>query len=245
MMKWTYTFLLLSAFILSGCTPFGEQIVKKGDNAPADGMMQFPSNGESIAAVGANFDPSSRTIIQNYGPVIRRFADYYGFDWRLILAVIKQESRFSTVARSKRGAEGLMQIMPSTGEEVARMLEIKDMNHPRENIRGGIYYLRTLYDHFETADEGDRIKLTLAAYNAGIGRIYDAQELAAYMHDNPLRWQSIKDALPLLSKRYYTLHKSVWQQDKPKAGWFGKSNQTVAYVENIMEFYDGYRLQLN
>ena len=135
--------------------------------------------------------------------------------------------------------------MPGTSEEIARDLSIDDLSHPNNNIRCGVYYMRQLYGLFEGAPESDRIKLTLAAYNAGIGRIYDAQELAAYLHEDPLAWESIRDMLPLLSRRYESLHRSVWDGEKPKAGYFGNARETVKYVESVMAHYDDYRLMLN
>lgn len=69
--------------------------------------------------------------------------------------------------------------------------------------------------------------------------------MAAYFHERPNEWRGVKDALPLLSKRYYTLHRNVWQQEKPKSGWFGNARQTVKYVEAVIDFYDEYRLVLN
>jgi membrane-bound lytic murein transglycosylase F len=191
-------------------------------------------------------DESTVSIVRSYGPTIKRYSEKYGVDWRLVLAVIRVESGFSTEAESDRGASGLMQMMPFTSEEVGRHLELDDMTFPKNNIHGGIYYLSKLYNLFDACQPADRMRLTLAAYNAGIGRIYDAQELAAYYHDNPTKWQAIRDALPLLSKRYYTLHRNVWSQDRPKsAGWFGNSKQTVAYVDRVMTYYDRYQSTLN
>jgi hypothetical protein len=51
--------------------------------------------------------------------------------------------------------------------------------------------------------------------------------------------------LPLLSRRYDSLHRSVWHGEKPKAGYFGNARETVKYVENVMAHYDEYRLMLN
>jgi membrane-bound lytic murein transglycosylase F len=169
----------------------------------------------------------------------------YGFDWRLIVAVMRVESGFSATAESQKGAAGFMQMMPTTSEEVGKSLDIDDMAHPSNNIKGGVYYLARLFRLFESSEQTDRVKLTLAAYNAGIGRIYDAQELAAYFHESPAKWSAVREALPLLSKRYYTLHKNIWSQDRPKSGWFGNSRETIAYVDKIMRCYDEYRESLN
>ena len=244
MQKRTFFGLLLIASVLVGCTPLGENVVRKEKSNSED---------EGIALAGARhdlniepmIDPSTRRIIRSYGSTVRKYAKRYGFDWRLILAVMKVESRFSVKARSEKGAAGLMQIMPMTSKEVAGILGIEDMAHPKNNIRGGVFYMKRLYNLFEGAEEPDRIKLALAAYNAGMGRIYDAQEFVAYFQEDPTKWASIRDALPFLSKRYYTLHRNIWPEQKPKAGWFGNSSQTVEYVERIMDFYDEYRLVLN
>lgn len=237
--------VVFGAFL--GCTPPAENLLKKGSADLGSGITSASSvdvRGE-LRAQGSSLDAHTRIIMESYGSTIKMYAKKYGFDWRLILAVMKQESGFIPQAESERGASGLMQMMPYTSEEVGKVLEIEDMAHPMNNIRGGIFYLSKLYDFFEGADEPDRIRLTLAAYNAGPARVYDAQDVAAYFRDNPRKWQSVKDALPLLSKRYYTLHRNVWADERPRAGWFGESRQTIAYVDKVMGYYEDYRLALN
>jgi membrane-bound lytic murein transglycosylase F len=119
------------------------------------------------------------------------------------------------------------------------------MSHPASNIHGGVYYMKRLYNLFEGSDPSDRLKLTLAAYNAGLGRVYDARDIAAYLHEDPNTWESVRNALPLLSKRYYTLHRSVWEDARPSVGWFGNSRETLTYVDRIMDTYEEYQLVLN
>jgi membrane-bound lytic murein transglycosylase F len=231
--------------LIVGCSPVSENLVKKAQNGSREVSYQAtptPEQAESISFLSE----ADRLVIKSYGGVVKRYSEEYGLDWRLVMAVMKAESGFAPDAQSDKGASGLMQIMPTTGEEVARTLAIRDIAHPRNNIRGGVFYLRKLYDLFEGADETERIKLALAAYNAGVGRIYDAQVLSAYLNDNPQKWESIKEALPLLSKRYYTLHKSVWDQDHPRiAGWFGGSRETITYVARVMGYYEEYKTVLN
>lgn len=237
---------LCSAALIAGCTPFGDGGLRKTGLNGVQGTATAPGEvGQALDQHGPLLDATTLAIVRMYGPTIKANAERNGFDWRLVLATMKQESRFSPTAESGRGAYGLMQLMPGTSEEIARTLCVEDLSHPNNNIRGGIYYMRQLYDLFKGAPEADRIKLTLAAYNAGIGRIYDAQDLAAYLHEDPLAWDSIKDMLPLLSRRYDSLHRSVWAGEKPKAGYFGNSRETVKYVENVMAHYDEYRLMLN
>jgi len=189
-------------------------------------------------------DDKARMIINLYGREIKKYAKQYGFDWRLILAVIKQESKFSEEVESHRGAFGLMQLMPRTGDELASRLGLEEVASPRNNIAAGVYHLWQQYDALENAREDHRIKLTLAAYNCGMGRIIDAQKIVSYLNDDPNSWYAVARALPLLSKQYYTLHQHVWGEDKPSNGYFLGSKQTIDYVNNVMDYYEEYKLLL-
>jgi soluble lytic murein transglycosylase-like protein len=95
----------------------------------------------------------------NYEEIIRAAAERYGVDPDLIRAVIKAESDFDSRARSHKGAQGLMQLMPET----AKLHNVGDVYNPAENVNGGVRHLKLLFDHFR----GDLTR-TLAAYNAGI-----------------------------------------------------------------------------
>lgn len=97
-----------------------------------------------------------------YDQDIRRVSRRYNVDPYLIKAIIHTESAFNHRAVSKSGAQGLMQLMPGT----ARELRVADPFNPRENIDGGTRYFRQLLDSFN----GNLI-LSLAAYNAGPGRV--------------------------------------------------------------------------
>lgn len=235
---------VLAGILVVGCNPIGDHMVRREGGAMSPESAQVES---ARLDMGQDhpIDAASLNIIKSYGSTIRSYSTRYDLDWRLVLAVMKCESRFDPAAESHRGALGFMQIMPATGEEVGRVLDKDVLLHPCDNIHGGIYYLSQLYGFFPSAEPTERLKLTLAAYNAGVGRIYDAQELAAYLHEDPNTWEAVQDALPLLSKRYYTLHQSVWTEGKPRVGWFGSAKETIAYVRTVMEYYDEYRLFLN
>jgi len=238
------TFLFIGLAFFAGCTPSSENIARKAEAVGGEKDTLSATVWADEGSVPALDRPAER-VISRFGPTIKRYAERYGFDWRFVLAVMKQESRFYQRAESRKGAFGLMQIMPVTGLEVARKLDLRDLSHPENNIRGGIFYLRKLYTMFDGAAEADRLKLTLAAYNAGVSRVYDAQEVAAYLQEQPNEWAPVRDALPLLSKRYYTLHRNVWGQEKPRGGWFGNAKETLNYVDAVMDYYDEYRTVLN
>jgi soluble lytic murein transglycosylase-like protein len=103
---------------------------------------------------------SSRSIYseQKFDKIIHKLCKKYDLGVPLIKAIIKAESGFNPLAVSKKGAQGLMQLMPFT----ARELNIVNPFDPQENLEGGISHLKTLYDKFN----GD-LPLVLAAYNAG------------------------------------------------------------------------------
>jgi hypothetical protein len=121
--------------------------------------------------LGSNF--------KQYDPFIRKAAETYRVDYALVKAVIKAESNFNPGAVSRKGAKGLMQLMPGT----AAALGVTDSFRPEDNIYGGVRYLRYLLDLFN----GD-LKLALAAYNAGENAVlhYNGippyQETKAYIH---------------------------------------------------------------
>jgi soluble lytic murein transglycosylase-like protein len=100
----------------------------------------------------------SSADINRYDHLITQAAEKYKVDSALVKAVIKAESNFNHQAVSRKGARGLMQLMPAT----ASSLQVHDSFHPEKNIEGGVRYLRYLLNVFR----GD-LSLALAAYNAG------------------------------------------------------------------------------
>jgi soluble lytic murein transglycosylase-like protein len=104
--------------------------------------------------------PSDTSIerFSRYSDPIREAASLYQIPEELVRAVIKVESDYDPRAISRVGAQGLMQLMPET----AQRMQVRDSMDPRENIMGGVRYLRVLANMFN----GD-LQLTVAGYNAG------------------------------------------------------------------------------
>ena len=93
-----------------------------------------------------------------YHPIIIKAASHHQVDPALVKAIIMAESSYNPRAISKKGAKGLMQLMPAT----AQALGVEDSFNPKQNISGGVRYFKKLVNRFD----GD-VKLALAAYNAG------------------------------------------------------------------------------
>ncbi|MFH0813822.1 MAG: lytic transglycosylase domain-containing protein [Pseudomonadota bacterium] len=91
-------------------------------------------------------------------PLIKEMSAKYRVDCDLVRAVMKAESAFDPYAVSKKGAKGLMQLMPETAQD----MQVRNIFNPRENVEGGVKYLRRLLEMFN-----HNLPLTLAAYNAG------------------------------------------------------------------------------
>ena len=126
----------------------------------------------------------SNKQIQTY---VKQAAQKYGVDELLILAVIKKESGFRNNQKSHAGAMGLMQLMPAT----AKGLGIKNPWDPKENIEGGVRFLKTLLDYYE----GD-IMLALAGYNYGMGNVNER------LAGKPRDIRSIYNSLPRETRHY-------------------------------------------
>ena len=100
----------------------------------------------------------------NYDTLIMHHSTMHGVDPLLVKAVMKAESNFNPYAKSPKGAQGLMQLMPDT----ARLMRVDNPFDPNDNIRGGTKYLKFLDEMFQ-----GNMELMLAGYNAGPNRVME------------------------------------------------------------------------
>ncbi|KPJ78965.1 MAG: murein transglycosylase [Deltaproteobacteria bacterium SG8_13] len=166
------------------------------------------------------------TRLPAYKSAIRSESRRHGFDWRLVAALIYQESHFDPAAVSYTGVQGLMQLTVAT----AREMGVTDRTDPRQSIRGGIKYLSTLYQRFEDIeDDAERMLFTLASYNVGYGHVRDAQQLAGEKGLDTKKWSSLRQTLPLLRyPKYYR---------RTRSG-YARGTEPVRYVDRILTYYD-------
>ncbi len=171
--------------------------------------------------------------ISRYAGVIAKYAGAAGLDWRLVAALIFEESSFEEKAVSAAGAKGLMQLMPWIPAEVG----VNNVSAPEANIRAGVLYLRRLSEQFPDAHAKDRLAMVLAAYMLGPGHVVDAQDLARELGLEPQSWQrGLEQTLPLLEDERFNGHCRLGS---------AHGRQAVRYVNRILERYETYRLHLD
>ncbi|MBP5214561.1 MAG: transglycosylase SLT domain-containing protein [Bacteroidales bacterium] len=189
--------------------------------------------------------------ISVYDALFRKYAKTVGWDWRLLAAVAYVESRFDPLEESAKGARGLMQLMPATGERFGCPEPM--LTDPESNIQAGSNLIRSLEtslrsrisrvlepgigSYSEASDETrkqverDLIYFTLASYNAGLGHVFDAIALADTLQLDPGRWRgNVEYALTLKAdSAYYNL-------PCVRTGRFN-ATVTLGYVDEVLDAY--------
>lgn len=173
-------------------------------------------------------NPENWKQLKQYKPIIQRYARQYDFDWLLILAVAFQESGLDHSKKSTAGAVGLMQVLPSTAKD--KKIGINNIHKVEKNVHAGVKYLAFLRDHYfskENMNPRDRIRMTLAAYNAGPAKIQQVRKLAEKMGLNKNKWFRNTEiaALRVIGQetvryvsninKYYVLYQTIAEQNSP------------------------------
>jgi membrane-bound lytic murein transglycosylase MltF len=153
--------------------------------------------------------------------IFQKFGEQYGFDFLMVAAQGYQESRLDQSARSRAGAIGVMQLLPSTAKDPN--VGIPDISKVESNIHAGVKYLDFIRNRYFSDPEIDRFNQTLfafAAYNAGPARVRNLRDKAAQQGYNPNVWF---DNVEVIAAREI-------------------GHETVQYVANILKYYIAYRL---
>lgn len=172
--------------------------------------------------------------ISPYDEIFKKYASLLGWDWQLLASIAYQESHFNPQVVSWAGAEGLMGIMPGT----ARALGVSphELKDPEVGVRTGVEVLRRFRQGFsDVEDPTEKIKLTLASYNAGIGHIYDAQRLAEKHGLDFKVWdKNVAEGIRWKSDPTY------YNDPVCKHGYL-RGRETLNYVYEVMNRYNYYK----
>lgn len=152
------------------------------------------------------------TFSSEYDDLFRYYSNrYFGpfVDWRWFKAQAIVESRLITTARSLKGATGVMQLLPSTFEELRQQHGYKgDILDPQVNIAAGMMYDRELFRKWNPIFNGnDRFLLMLASYNAGFYRVYSSYRTVPGVRD----WEELRTSLPNETRNYLRRIRALMQ----------------------------------
>jgi membrane-bound lytic murein transglycosylase MltF len=197
------------------------EFIKENKKGTLIGNILFKRYYENTRWIKNPLTEDEQKKLRKLRPLFEKYARKYDFDWLLIAAQGYQESGLNHLARSGAGAVGIMQLLPSTAAD--RAVNIPDIYKLDNNIHAGVKYLAYLRDTFFASEEippDVRIHFSLAAYNAGPGRVRQFRRRAKQRGLDPDKW---------FYNVAYTASEITGQQ-------------TVRYVANIHKYYVAYKL---
>jgi membrane-bound lytic murein transglycosylase F len=218
--------LLAKAIDMWASGKTGANIYKAAAKRYFEYSKYFPSGIAAPRIVNGQISP--------YDHLFRQYAPQLGWDWQLLASIACQESHFDPAVVAWSGAEGIMGIMPGTREYLG--FQPDDMKDPEKSLQAGVECLRRFGQSFTgVPDSLERIKFTLASYNAGVGHVNDAQRLAGKYGKNPNLWDDhVAEFIRLKSEpEYYT-------DSICKHGYL-RGKETFNYVTEVLERYRYYR----
>lgn len=194
----------------------------------------FKATKSQQSRVQSSYSSLDGKQISQYDEIIQRYSKDIRWDWRLLAAMIYNESRFNHEAKSWAGAFGLMQMMPRTAERFGI-----DTTHTQEaNIRAGVAYIKYL-DRFwrkHIEDPEERVNFILASYNVGPGHVQDARVIARHLEKDPDVWfNNVADCLLLKVDSEFSSLEGV------KNGYC-RCSEPVNYVTNVRSKFAEYRV---
>ena len=179
--------------------------------------------------------PEQFVYISPFDSIFRLYADSV-CDWKMLAAIAYVESKFDTTARSYRGAQGLMQIMPSTYRHLLAKMGVADtMAQSVElDVRVAVKYIDDLGNLFDFINEKERMNYILGSYNGGSNHIFDAMRVARKKGINRYNWNSLSPVLASLSDP------EVYNDSVCQFGQFD-ATETLNYVKRVNRKYNEYK----
>jgi membrane-bound lytic murein transglycosylase F len=165
-------------------------------------------------------------VLSPYDELIRPLADSAGIDWRMVVSIAAQESKFDPNAKSWAGAIGLMQI----NHRFSPYSEA-ELYDPEINVREGLRIIKESMDHYSYLDSAQVWPFVLATYNAGVGHVSDARRIAIDLYKDPNDWENVSDGLlKKMKRRFY---------QNARHG-FARGIEPVNYVREVLNRYEMY-----
>jgi len=219
-------------------------LLRKGDNSLSDSLFRWMNKYERSGKMeelnqfyykfldifdyvdNTEFHKKLKNLLPKYEKYFQEAGKEYNIPWMLLAAQSYQESHWNPDAKSPTGVRGMMMLTQDT----AKLLKVKNRLDVKESIHGGAKYFDMMKKVLpKEVTEKNRLALSLAAYNIGLGHIYDAQDLARQLNKDPYSWNDLKTVLPFLSQKKY--YKNL------KYG-YARGNEPVRYVDSIQNYYD-------
>lgn len=173
--------------------------------------------------------------ISPYDDLFKAYAGHISYPWQILAAISYVESRFNPNVVSWAGAQGIMQIMPSTARGYG--FNTSQLSDPEVSVKAAVRELAELEKYFSkrVPDSRERLRFMLAAYNGGIAHIIDAINLAKKHGKNPEVWYgNVEEALKWKSNEHY------YNDPVCRYGYF-RSNETVNYVHKVESRFEAYK----
>lgn len=210
---------LLAALVLEACLlPETVQYEDLSSRYPADGLRHLSiANSRDRVRVRRGRSYNQMAGLKRYAELMQSNAGRIGMDWRLLAAIIFQESQFNEDAESNKSAKGLMQVRDVTAEHYG--VDPEYLFDPDTNVFVGTRLLADLLRGFraEGLDSVNVVRFTLASYNSGGGALAKRREEAAEAGLDPNEWEAVAE---------------IYRR---------KSNITPAYITAIEETYEAYK----
>jgi membrane-bound lytic murein transglycosylase F len=192
----------------------------------------YNSRRKSVEIERSEYSSFAGQKLSPYDELIKENAARLKWDWRMLAAMVYQESKFDPNSKSWAGAQGLLQLMPAT----AKAQGVTNRSNPTQSLRGGTDYLLWLEKQWQPRVENmeEQLKFVMASYNVGLGHVFDACALAEKNNANPLIWEEVKPYMLKLSNRKYYTDPVV------KLG-YARGSEPVNYVDQILLRYERYQ----
>jgi membrane-bound lytic murein transglycosylase MltF len=197
-----------------------DKFVQKNARGTVVGNMIYNQYVKNVKLVPAMHNKRTVAQVKTLRKTFERYGAAYRLDWLLLVAQGYQESGLNQQARSGAGAQGIMQVLPTTA--AGQPIFIKDISTVDNNVHAGVKYMRWLVDQYFSDAEMDTLNqqlFALAAYNCGPGRTAQLRRMAKAKGLNPNKWF---DNVEIIAAQEI-------------------GRETVQYVSNIYKFYASYR----